>query len=96
MAVMVVGEAVGLTKELLEGMLAKLSEPMRRSPGFIALLTGPQPQGEGWRVMEIWETTQDASRWFAEFVHPNLPPGIKPKRAYYELSAVVLKESAGA
>jgi hypothetical protein len=51
MAVMVVGEAVGLTQELLAGMVAKLSEPMRRSPGFIALLTGPQPEGDGFRVM---------------------------------------------
>lgn len=91
MAIMVIGQADGMTKELLEGMLARLAEPLRRSPGFIALLTGPRPEGEGWRVMEIWETTKDASRWFSEFVHPNLPPGIKPKRTYHELGAIVLK-----
>lgn len=85
------GEGGLSAKELLEGMLANLAEPLRRSPGFIAVLTGPQPEGEGWRVMEIWETTQDASRWFAEFVHPNLPPGIKPKRTYHELGAIVVK-----
>ena len=90
MAVLVTGETVGVTKEMHDGMLAKLGEQLRGAKGFIAHIAGPYE--EGWRVMEIWETKEDATEWFAKFVHPNLPPGVKPRRTFHEVHALVLKK----
>ena len=70
-------------------MLAQMGEPMRKAKGFISHLAGPD--GDSWRVIEVWESKEDATRWFAEAVHPNLPPGVKPKRAFYEVHALVTK-----
>lgn len=88
MPVLVIGETTGVTPEMHDGMLAALGEQLRQAKGFITHLAGPL--GDGWQVLEVWETKEDATRWFAEFVHPNLPPGVKPKRTFHELHAVVL------
>jgi hypothetical protein len=87
--VLVIGEVTGVTKEMHDGMLEKLGGPMRAQQGFVAHLAGPN--GDGWRVMEVWETKEHATRWFAEHVHPNLPPGGKPKRTFFELHACVVR-----
>jgi hypothetical protein len=39
--------------------------------------------------MELWETSEDATQFFATVVHPNLPPGIKPRRSLVELHSLV-------
>lgn len=42
---------------------------LERPAGGICHLAGPSPSG-GWRVIEVWETEQDAQRFFAERVVP--------------------------
>lgn len=68
-------------------MLAGLEPVLKGAKGFISHLSWPVDGG--WRVMEIWETQADANEFFAKAVHPNLPPGIKPKRTLQELHSLV-------
>ena len=89
MAVLVVADVPGQTREGYDGMLAAMEPTMRQAKGFIA--HGAGPDGDGWHVFEIWETAADATDWFAKMVQPNLPPGIKPKRTLRELHALVMK-----
>lgn len=90
MAVLVIAHVEGVNEEMHRGMLSALEEPCRNAPGFLGHLAGPN---EGaFRVLEVWETKEGAVRFFAEFVHPNLPPGVRPQRSYHELSAVLLKQ----
>ena len=89
MAVLVIADVEGQTPEGYNGMLAQMAEPMRRAKGFISHLAGPN--GDRWRVIEVWETKEDATKWFAEVVQPNLPPGVKPRRSLHEVHALVTK-----
>jgi hypothetical protein len=89
MPVLMIADVEGQTPEMYDGMLAQLAEPMRRAKGFISHLAGPN--GNGWRVIEVWETKEDATKFFAEAIHPNLPPGVKPRRAIHEVHALVTK-----
>jgi hypothetical protein len=87
MAVLVTAEVHGQTREGYDGMLTALGDAIRGAPGFIAHFAAPA--GDGWRVMELWETQDDANRFFAKYVHPNLPEGIKPKRSFLPLHSLV-------
>jgi hypothetical protein len=89
MPVLMIADVEGQTPEMYDGMLAQLAEPMRRAKGFISHVAGPN--GNGWRVIEVWETKEDATKFFAEAIHPNLPPGVKPRRAIHEVHALVTK-----
>lgn len=88
MAILVIAHVEGVDEEMHTGMLKALDGPVRSAPGFIGHLAGPN--GDAFRVLEIWETKEQAARFFADFVHPNLPPGVRPQRTYHELSAVLL------
>ena len=88
MAVLVTAEVPGQTQEGYDGMLAGLAEPMRQSKGFIAHGAGADGDGT-WRVFEIWDSSDDAAEFFAKYIHPNLPPGIKPKRSVLELHSLL-------
>jgi len=87
MAVLVTAEVHGQTESGYDGMLAALGGAIRAAPGFV--LHAAFPVEGGWRVLEIWETPADANQFFAEFVAPNLPPGIRPKRTTQELHSLV-------
>lgn len=87
MAVLITGHIPGQTREGYEGMLAALSDAMREAPGFV--MHAAFPVEGGWRVVEVWETARDASQFFATFVHPNLPPGVRPRRSVQDLHALV-------
>jgi quinol monooxygenase YgiN len=87
MAVLMIGEVKGQTKEGFDSMLAAIGETMRQAPGFI-MLSGHAIE-DGWRVIEVWQSKAEASKWFAEYVAPNLPPGIQPKRQFQELHVVL-------
>ena len=87
MAVLVTAEVPGQTKEGYEGMLAVLSPVLRQAKGFIA--HGAGPSGDGWRSFEIWESQEDATQFFAKYIHPNLPDGVKPKRSILELHSLI-------
>ena len=68
-------------------MVSALEPALRASKGFIALGGGRSP--EGWRVFELWESPDDAAQFFARYVHPNLPPGVKPQRSILQLDTFV-------
>ena len=89
MAVLVIADVEGQTPEMYDGMLAQLGEALRGARGFISHLAGPN--GASWRVIEVWETKEDATKFFAEVVHPNLPPGVKPRRSLHEVHALLTK-----
>jgi hypothetical protein len=88
MAVIVMAENEKLTREAYDGMLVGLRDLMQKSPGFIAHMGWPTP--DGWRIVEIWRTKDDANQFFAKHVHPNLPPDApRPHRRVFELHALV-------
>jgi hypothetical protein len=87
MAVLVTANVPGQTQAGYDGMLSALTGPLREATGFIAHWA--HPVDGGWRIMELWETADDATAFFAKFVQPNLPPGIKPKRSIQDLHSLV-------
>jgi hypothetical protein len=87
MAVLVTAEVPGQTEEGLARMMTMLEPLLRKTKGFIAV--GHGLSGDGMRCFEVWESQDDATRFFAEFIHPNLPPGITPKRTYLNLCSLV-------
>jgi heme-degrading monooxygenase HmoA len=87
MAIMITAEVPNQTQQGYDAMLAALEGAIRQAPGFIAHTA--HPVEGGWRVIEFWESSREASDYFAKYVHPNLPPGIKPKRSTQELHSFV-------
>lgn len=87
MAVVVTAENPKLTVEVYEAMLSALRPVMEAAPGFVAHAAWATP--DGWRVVELWRTQQDANRFFADHVHPLLPADARPKRSVHELHALV-------
>jgi hypothetical protein len=87
MAVLVTAEVPEQTKEGYDGMICALGDSIRQAKGFIAHFAGQTEHG--WVCMELWETQEDATDYFATHVHPNLPPGIKPKRSLRALHSLV-------
>jgi hypothetical protein len=90
MPVLITGEVRGQTAQGFDGMMAKLLAPLQQSPGFISLSS--HATEDGWRVMEVWESKAQSDRFFAKFVAPNLPPGIRPKRTVQVLHVIALRD----
>jgi hypothetical protein len=88
MPVLITAEVPGQTKEGYEGMLAALGPLLKDAKGFIA--HGAGPVGEGyWRSFEVWESQEQATQFFAKYIHPNLPSGVTPKRTILELHSLI-------
>jgi heme-degrading monooxygenase HmoA len=87
MAVLITAEVPGQTKEGYEGVLAAVGPLLRNAKGFIA--HGAAQTADGCRCFEIWETQEDATQFFAKYIHPNLQEGIKPKRSILELHTLI-------
>jgi hypothetical protein len=87
-----IGEVPGQTREGYGGMIAALGEVMRQAPGYILHMS--HPTEDGWRVIEVWRSKAEATQFFAAYVAPNLPPGVRPKRTFYELHNLVTSETA--
>ena len=87
MAVLVTAEVPGQTKEGYDGMAAGLAAPLRQAKGLLMHMAAQT--ADGFRIIEVWESAEDANGFFAKFVHPNLPEGIKPKRSFQELHNVI-------
>lgn len=88
MAVLVTAEVPQQTQQGYDQMISVLGPLIRQAKGFIAHGAGPLPEG-GWRSFEVWESQADATRFFADYIHPNLPPGVKPQRSILELHALI-------
>lgn len=87
MAVLITVEVKGQTQQGYDGMLGALAPAIKQAPGFV--LHTSHPVEGGWRVIEIWESENNANQFFAKHVAPNLPSGIRPKRSVQELNSVV-------
>jgi hypothetical protein len=88
MAVLITAEVPGQTKEGYDGMIKVLGPLLTQTKGFIAHGAGPA-SSTAWRSFELWETAEAATKFFAEYIHPNLPPGVTPKRTMVELHSLI-------
>jgi hypothetical protein len=88
MAVFITALVPGQTEEGYDRAMTVLAPLLAQAKGFIAHGAGMSP--EGWRVFEVWESQQEATEFFAKHVHPNLPPGVTPRRTYLELHNLTL------
>ena len=87
MAVIMTSEVVGQTLQGYDGLLNAVSPALQRAPGFV--FHASHPLAGGWRVVEIWESREDAARFFASTIAPNLPEGIHPKLTFEPLHDVL-------
>jgi hypothetical protein len=87
MAVLVTVEVPGQTRQGCDGMRAMLEGSLKQARG-LELHTSHPVEG-GWRALEVWESCKDANDCFATAVHPNLSPGIKPRRTLQELHSLI-------
>ena len=88
MAILITTEVQNQTKEGYDGMMLILESAVKKVKSFIMHAAYANAEG-GWRVIEVWESANDSNQFFAKFVHPNLPPGIKPKRSFHDLHSLV-------
>jgi hypothetical protein len=89
MPVLISAVVPGQTQEGYDHAMLTLRSLLEQADGFIA--HGAGMSAEGWRVFEIWETQKQASEFFAKYIHPNLPPGVTPKRSYLELHSLMVQ-----
>ncbi len=89
MPVLITAVVQGQTKEGCDATMVILRPLLQQSEGFIAHGAGVSP--EGWRIFEVWDTQEHATAFFAKYIHPNLPPGVMPKRTYLDLHSLVVQ-----
>ena len=89
MAVLVIADVPGQTTEGFAKIMAGIQGALKQAPGFI-LVTG-FPTKDSWQTIEVWETAREATHFYANFVHPNLPAGLQPKRTLHELQNFVMR-----
>lgn len=87
MSVLISTKVKGQTQQGYDGVLTAVRESIKMAPGFIMHCAYPS-DGE-WILYEVWESKREADSWFAQYVVPNLPAGIHPKRSYQELHSLV-------
>jgi hypothetical protein len=87
MAILVTADVPGQTAEGLARMMTVLEPKLRQAKGFIAV--GHSAVEGGLKCFEVWESQEDATKFFAEQIHPLLPPGVKPKRTIQTLVSLV-------
>ena len=88
MAVLITAEVPGQTRDGYDGMIRILGPLLKQTDGFIAHGAGPA-SATAWRSFEIWESAEAATRFFADHIQPNLPPGVKPVRTVVELHSLI-------
>jgi heme-degrading monooxygenase HmoA len=77
MTVLVDSKATGITREQYEGNAAVLIDKLRAEPGFIAHYSWEEDGGM--RVVEVWESAEQATAWFENNVKPRIPVDISPQ-----------------
>jgi hypothetical protein len=89
MPVLVTAQVENQTEALYDGMLSLLAAQLKQAEGFVMHSAHRAADSGQWRVLEVWETKAHADKFFAWFVAPNLPPGVRPKRSVVELHSLV-------
>lgn len=87
MAVMMISEVSGQSPQGYDGMLALVGDELKQAPGFIMHMS--HPVDTGWTVIEVWNSREDATRFFAAHIAPNLPNGIRPKLSFQPLCSLL-------
>ncbi|MFT4100487.1 MAG: hypothetical protein QM674_05495 [Burkholderiaceae bacterium] len=87
MSVMMISDVSGQTSQGYDGMLASVSEALRQAPGFVMHMS--HPAENGWRIVEVWNSREDATRFFAAHIAPNLPDGLHPKLSFVPLHSLL-------
>jgi len=88
MSVMMISEASGQSSQGYDAMLALVGDALRQAPGFVMHMS--YPLATGWRVMEVWNSREDAARFFASHIASNLPEGIRPKLTFQPLHSLLM------
>jgi hypothetical protein len=83
MAVIMTSDVVGQTRSGYDGLFGVVSPALTQAQGLILHVS--HPVDGGWRVIEIWQSREDAARFFASAIAPNLPEGIRPKLTFEPL-----------
>jgi hypothetical protein len=87
MSVMIVSEVSGQSQQGYDGMLACVGEALRQAPGFI--MHAAHSSDTGWRIIEVWNSREEATRFFAAHIAPNLPDGVRPKLSFQPLHSLL-------
>lgn len=90
MAVLILADVKGQTQQGYDGMIDALGPMFKQAPGLI--LHTAHATEDGWRIVEVWQSKTQANQWFAAYVAPNLPPGIRPRRTFYDLHILLTPE----
>lgn len=88
MAVLMTSDVAGQTLEGYAGLFNTVSPALKQAQGFLMHVS--HPVAGGWRVIEIWESREDAARFFAATIAPRLPEGIHPKLSFEPLHDLLL------
>jgi hypothetical protein len=89
MAVLITADVKGQTQEAYDQLLEAIGPELERARGFVAHGAGADERGV-WRTFEIWESREDATRFFAQHIRPLLPVDVRPKRTFLELNTLML------
>ena len=87
MSVMMISEVSGQSPHGYDGMLALVGDALREAPGFVMHVS--HPVEAGWRIVEVWNSQEDAARFFAAHVAPHLPDSIRPKLSFQPLHSLL-------
>ena len=87
MSVMVISEVNGQSSQGYDSVLALVDEALRQAPGFV--MHASHPVDAGWRIVEVWNSREDAARFFSAHIAPKLPDGIRPKLTFQPLHSLV-------
>ena len=92
MAILISSTVKNQTPEVYNSVFRAVKDSIMSAEGFVMHCAHP---GEGeWRVFELWKSKEQADKWFAETVVPNLPPGVHPKRSYRYLHSFLTPTEA--
>lgn len=84
---MMISDVGGQTPQGYDGLLEQVGPVLEAAQGFV--LHASHPIDGGWRVVEIWESREDAARFYATSIAPHLPEGIRPKLTFVPLHDVL-------
>ena len=87
MPVMIISEVSGQSLQGYDAMLALLGQALRQAPGFI--MHASHPTSDGWQIVEMWHSREEATRFFSAHVAPHLPDGVRPKLSFQPLHSLV-------
>jgi hypothetical protein len=87
LAVLMISDVGGQTPQGYDSLVAQVGPVLKSAQGF--LMHASHPIDGGWRVVEIWESREDAARFYAATIAPHLPEGIRPKLTFAPLHDVL-------